>query len=748
MTESLSFTRRSMLTLINVSAGGLVLGLYPSLGIAAPGDKASKGLTPNVFLHLARDGQLTVVCHRSEMGQGIRSSLPVLLADELGADLSRMVVEQADGDAKYGDQNTDGSSSIRGKYDQLRLTAATARTMLVTAAATRWRVPPEVCFAKHHLVTNLRTQATLSFAELADAAGKLPVPSGDKVKARPQAELEHVGTSLPLLDGPAYVTGKAVYGADVSPPGTLVAVIARPPVVGGTVLRVDPSRAMAVPGVKRVVRVRNPVPPWVFQPWGGVAVIAENTWAAMRGRAALEITWTDGDNAGYDSETYRKALSESVSTAGSAARNVGDVEKALAGAAKVFEAEYHVPHLAHLPMEPPVALAHFHDGRCEIWASTQDPQTARENAAKVLELDEKDVTVHVTFIGGGFGRKSKADFVAEAALLSKEMGAPVRVQWTREDDVQHDFYNAVSTQRLTAGLDASGAVTAWRHRSAFTPIASLFAPINAPLANDLQQGVLDLALAVPNVRAETCRAPAHVRVGWLRSVYNIFHAFSIGSFIDELAHEKGQDPKVTWLEVIGPARKVSLAELGVKSLPNYGATLEDHPVDAGRLRHVLERVTELSGWADRKQNGKTLGLAAHRSFLSYVGVVVSVVTRPDGRIAVDDAWVVADAGLIINADRVRSQMEGAVIFGISHALYGGVTMKNGATEQSNFHDAKIARIRDVPKLIHVEIVKSTEKPGGVGEPGVPPVAPAVANAVFALTGQRIRRLPLQLAVNV
>ncbi len=748
MTPSPRLTRRSMLAVLNLSAGGLVLGLYPTLGVAAPAAKASKGLTPNVFLHLSNDGRLTVVCHRSEMGQGIRSSLAGLLADELGADLSLVNIEQADGDEKYGDQNTDGSSSIRGKYDALRLTAATARSMLETAAAQRWRVSPTLCFAKNHVVTNQRTQAKLTFAELADAAGALPVPRAEKVTLRPQAELEHVGTNMPLLDGPAYVTGKAVYGADVTLPGTLVAVIARPPVVGGTVRSVDGSRAMAVRGVKRVVQVRNPVPPYVFQPWGGVAVIADNTWAAMRGRAALDITWTDGDNAAYDSDEYRKTLSESVNTPGVVARNVGNVEQALAAAARVVEAEYHVPHLAHLPMEPPVALAHFHDGRCEVWASTQNPQEARENAAKVLGIDPKDVTVHVTFVGGGFGRKSKADFVAEAALLSKEMGAPVRVQWTREDDVQHDYYNAVSTQKLTAGLDASGSVTAWRHRTAFTPIASLFAPISAPLVNDLQQGVLDLALAAPNVRAETGRAPAHVRVGWLRSVYNIFHAFAVGSFVDELAFAKGQDPKATWLEVIGPARKVSLEALGVKQLPNYGATLEDHPVDAGRLRNVIERVTQISNWADRKQNGKVLGLAAHRSFLSYVGVVVSAVTRPDGRIAIDDAWVVVDAGLIVNADRVRSQMEGAVVFGISHAFYGGATMKKGATVQSNFHDAKLARIRDVPRVIEVEIIKSTEKPGGVGEPCVPPVAPAIANAVFALTGRRIRRLPMQLEVSV
>jgi isoquinoline 1-oxidoreductase beta subunit len=371
-----------------------------------------------------------------------------------------------------------------------------------------------------------------------------------------------------------------------------------------------------------------------------------------------------------------------------------------------------------------------------------------EEVATLHGLEPNNVTVHVTFLGGGFGRKSKPDFVAEAAWLSRELGAPVRVQWTREDDIRHDYYNTVSTQRLTAGLDAKNAVVAWRHRTAFPPISSVFGPANRPSEGDLQQGVLDLALAVPNVRAEACEAEAHVRVGWLRSVYNIFQAFSIGSFVDELAHAKGQDPRETWLELIGPPRHLSLQELGVKNLRNYGGKLEEYPVDAGRLRHVIERVTAISSWADRKANGRVLGLAAHRSFLTYVGCVVSAVKRDDGRVAIDDAWLVVDAGQIVNVDRVRSQMEGALVFGISHAFYGGATMKGGATEQSNFHDARLARIRDVPRSIQVEIVQSAERAGGVGEPGVPPVAPAIANAVFALTGQRVRRLPLQREVSV
>jgi isoquinoline 1-oxidoreductase beta subunit len=427
---------------------------------------------------------------------------------------------------------------------------------------------------------------------------------------------------------------------------------------------------------------------------------------------------------------------------------VGDTEGALAKAARLVEAEYYVPHQSHVPMEPPVALARVEGGTCEVWAPTQNPQAARTEAARVLGLTEDKVQVHVTFLGGGFGRKSKADFVSEACWLAREVGTPVRVQWTRDDDVQHDFYHSVSAQRLSAGLDASGKVVAWRHRTAFPPIGTLFGAPGRPSERDLQQGVLDLALAVPNVRAEACEAKAYVRIGWLRSVYNIFHAFAVNSFIDELAHARGEDPRDVRLELIGPPRVATLKELGVEKLANYGASVEDHPVDAGRLRGVVERVTELSRWKDRQKDGRALGLAAHRSFLSYVAVVASVVRKPDGRIGVDEAWVVVDAGTVINPDRVRAQMEGSIIFGMSIAMHGAITMKGGVPQQSSFHNYRLVRIGEAPRKIHVEIVQSEGAPGGIGEPGVPPVAPAIANAIFALTGERIRELPLSRKLQV
>jgi isoquinoline 1-oxidoreductase beta subunit len=348
----------------------------------------------------------------------------------------------------------------------------------------------------------------------------------------------------------------------------------------------------------------------------------------------------------------------------------------------------------------------------------------------------------VTFLGGAFGRKAKSDFVAEAAFLARAAGQPVRVQWAREDDVRHDYYNAVNTQLLTAGLDERGKVVAWRLRTAFPPISSTFKPTNQPSAGDLQQGVTDRPLAVPNVRAETCRADVHVRIGWLRSVYNIFHAFSVNSFIDEIAHARGEDPRAVQLEILGPDRIVTLAELGVDELSNYSDSLEKHPIDTGRWRRVIERATEMARWDQRRKDGRVLGLAAHRSFLTYVAVVVSVMRDGAGQIGVDEAWVAADAGTVVNPERARSQMEGAVIFGMSHTFHGGATMKRGVTQQSSFHDYRLVRIGEAPRRIHVEFAASDGPPGGIGEPGVPPVAPAIANAVFALTGRRIRELPL------
>ena len=757
MTPPIKLSRRAFLAGLGA---GLAVGVMPRVAradepsghggkAAPPKDQDRAGLDPHVLIHIALDGTTTIICHRSEMGQGIRSSLPVLIGDEIGADPARVVVRQAEGDKKYGDQNTDGSTSIRKQYEDLRKAGAAARMMLIAAAAKRWKVKPATCTTANHQVIHTPTKRSLAFADVVLAASKLPVPTKDIV-LRPVGELVHVASpNLPLIDGPAFVTGTAEFGADVKLPGMLVAVIARPPVVGGKVASYDAKKALAIPGVKKVIEMPAPKPPWVFQPWGGIAVVAENTWAALKGRAALAITWDDGDNASYSSDAYREQLLASVRAPGTKYRDVGNIDTAFANAAKTVEAEYVVPHLSHLQMEPLVAVARIQNGQAEIWAPTQDPQSNREDVAKLLGLPEDKVTIHVTLLGGGFGRKSKSDFEVEAAFIAKQLGdgVPVRVQWTREDDIRHGYYNAVNAQRLRAALDDKGTVTAWHHKTAFTPIGGTFdTKVDTPSLGDLQQGVLDVALAAPNVRAEACKAPLHTRVGWFRSVYNIFHAFAVGSFIDEIAHARGDDPRDTWLDVIGPARKLSLADLGVAQLRNYGESLDKHPVDAGRLRNVITRVTEMASW-DRR-NGRALGLAAHRRFVSYTAVVISVVPDPVRVFRIDNAWISMDPGTVVNKDRVHSQMEGAVVMGISNALYGGVTMTDGVTDQTNFRDARVARMRDVPHRIHTDLVESTAPPSGVGEPGVPPVGAALANAIFALTGKRLREVPLAKALKI
>ncbi|MEO8701328.1 MAG: molybdopterin cofactor-binding domain-containing protein [Kofleriaceae bacterium] len=754
MTAPRKLSRRAFLAGLGA---GLAVGVLPRVAraddptrnVLPPDGKASAGLAPHVLIHIALDGTTTIICHRSEMGQGIRSTLPVLIGDEIGVDPKRVVVKQAEGDKKYGDQDTDGSSSIRGQYDSYRRAGAAARMMLIAAAAKRWNVKPETCTTENHFVLHAPTKRSLAFAEVVEAASKLPVPTKNIV-VRPFAELKGIADpNLPLLDGMAYVTGTAQFGADIRFPDMLTAVIARPPVVGGKVATYDAKRALAIPGVKKVIEMPSPRSPWLFQPWGGIAVVADTTWAAIKGRAALEITWDHGPNASYTSDAYREQLLESVRAAGTTHRTLGNVDAAFAKAAKTVQAEYVVPHLSQMPMEPVVAVARVSKGTAEVWAPTQNPQANRTDVAALLGIPEDKVTIHVTLLGGGFGRKSKSDFVVEAAFVAKALGdgRAVRVQWTREDDVKHGYYNAVNAQSLRAALDDKGNVTAWHHKTAFTPIGGTFNDkVDTPTANDLMQGVTDLALAAPNIRVEACKAPLHTRIGWYRSVYNIFHAFAVGSFIDEIAHARGADPREVWLDVIGPARKLSLAELGIPKLPNYGETLEKHPVDAGRLRNVIERVTQMASWSNRK--GRMLGLAAHRSFVAYSAVVISVVPDPVRVFRIDDAWITIDAGLVMNQERVHSQLEGGLIMGISNALYGGATMTKGVTDQSNFRDARVARMRDVPHRIHTDIIASTEAPSGVGEPPVPPVGAALANAIFALTGKRLREIPFAKALKI
>jgi isoquinoline 1-oxidoreductase beta subunit len=703
---------------------------------------------PRVFVSIAEDGTVTIVCHRSEMGQGVRTGIPLILADELEADWSRVKIAQAPGDeVKYGNQDTDGSRSTRHFMEPMRQCGAAARTMLEAAAAKRWGVDPSEVEAQNHEVLHRASGRKFGYGELAAEASTMPIPLPDKLKLKDPSQFRYIGKDTPIVDGFDITTGQAMYGTDTRLPGMKYAVVARPPVYGGKVKSVDTAQAMKVAGVERIVQIEGTPPPSGFMPLGGVAVIAANTWAAMRGLAALKIEWEDGPNEAYDSSAYEQEMRETARKPGKVVRSEGDVDAAFAKAATKLEAEYYIPHLAHATMEPPAATARIVDGKCEVWACVQSPQAARDNVAKKLGMTPDDVTVNVTLLGGGFGRKSKPDFAVEAAILSREMGgAPVKVQWTREDDIHNGFYHTVSVERIEAGLDAGGKPVAWRHRSVAPSIGALFGPDSKQqMELELGMGLVDVPFDVANIQIENGEAAAMTRVGWFRSVSNIPRAFAIQSFVAELAAATGKDQKEALLALIGPQRIVDPRRSIGGELWDYGENFDIYPIDAGRLRRVVELVAERAEWGRRVPAGHGLGIAAHRSFVSYVAAVVEAAVDDKGELTIPRVDVAIDCGAYVNPDRIRAQIEGAVVMGLSLAKKSEITYKSGRVEQGNFDDYEVARIDEAPRVTHVHIVPAdfTVPLGGVGEPGVPPFAPALANAIFAATGKRIRRLPIR-----
>ncbi|MFC4972982.1 molybdopterin cofactor-binding domain-containing protein [Halomonas beimenensis] len=717
---------------------------------------------PNVFIHIAPDGTITVVNHRAEMGQGIRTSLVMVAADELGADWERVRVEQAPGDEEtYGNQNTDGSRSMRHWFDPMRRAAASARTMLEQAAADQWGVPVGECRAGVQVVVHAPSGRELGFGELAAAASQLPVPARDTLRLKSRDEWRYIGqptgptrerrgdaVTRPLaIDGEEIVQGRAVYGADVRRDDMLFAVIARPPVYGARLASVDDSAALAVPGVRRVVPIEGTGQPAGFQPLGGVAVVADNTWAAIEGRKALTLEWNlepAGNNADYDSAAYYETLEAASRSPGKVIRDHGDIEAALGDAETRLEATYSMPHMAQAPMEPPVALAQVADGRAEIWAPVQNPQAARDGVASRLGLSPENVTVHVTLLGGGFGRKSKPDYIFEAASLAAELeGRPVRLQWTREDDLHHAYFHAVSLDRLEAGLDADGKAVGWRHRTLSPSIGSLFAEDpEHKQAFELGMGFNTLPFDIPAIRLENPEAEAHVRIGWFRSVFNLPHAFAIQSFASELAEAAGRDHRDYLLELLGPARRIDPREIG--ETWNYGENPERYPIDVGRLRKVIETATEAAEWDRERPVGRGLGLAVHHSFVSYAAVVFDVEVGDGGELTIHSADIAFDCGPQVNPERIRAQMEGSCIMGIGIALQSEITASDGRIEQDNFHQYLIPRMANAPRVTRVHLINDDPEVamGGVGEPGLPPVAPALCNAIHAASGKRIRRLPV------
>jgi isoquinoline 1-oxidoreductase beta subunit len=731
------------------SAGAFVVAsqVFPESAFAQDPSVRTKAeaapLHPTIFLGVETDGTVFIVTHRSEMGTGIRTSLPMVAADEVEADWNRVRIEQGLGDTRYGDQNTDGSRSVRDFYEAFRRAGASARTMLVNAAAAEWKVSASECVAQNHEVIHRPSGRKLGYAALVPAASKLPAPAPETLKFKSKNEWKFVGHERPIYDLNDITTGKAPFGLDVYRDGMVFASVEHPPVVGGTIRSLDDKEALKVHGVQQTVTIDAPKPPLLFQPLGGVAVIANSTWAAVQGRKKLKIDWEDGPHANFESEAFRKQLIDTVSKPAKVVRNLGNVDAEFAKGGKVIESTYTTPMLAHAAMEPPAAVADFRNGKVTVWTPTQNPQAVQETLAAALGIDKKDVTCHVTLLGGGFGRKSKPDYAAEAAVLSKKLGKPVKVIWTREDDIKFDFYHASSAVYHKAVVDNRGRPTAWLHRSAFQPIASTFDhTAKYPLSFELDLGFTDLPFDVANIRAENGPADAHVRIGWFRAVTNNFHVFASGSFADEMAHAAGRDPLEFLLDMLGPGRQIDLKSQGV-DYSNYSVPIEKYPIDTRRLRRVLEVAGEKSGWASKKSGGgKGYGIAAHRSFNTYVASVVEVEVDSKGQFKVPRIDQVVDAGVIINPDRVRSQMEGAAVMAVGLARTGEITAAGGRIRQSNFNDFQVARMTDAPYQVNVHFVDSGELPTGAGEPGVPPVIAALGNAIFAATGKRVRDLPI------
>lgn len=692
--------RRDFLKLGALAGGGLLIGVYvPGRRRHLDAAEPNATFAPNVFVRVDRSGDVVITVARSDMGQGVRTALPMIVADEMDADWSRVRVVQADAHpSQYGRMMTVGSSSVRGgAWMPLRRAGATARELLVAAAAARWEVSPASCRTDRGRVIHDASRRSLGYGELADAAAQLPVPAQPRLKDPSQFRL--IGTRVPLLDTRDKVTGRAVYGVDVRVPNMLFATVVHPPVFGSRVGSFDPAPAMAIPGVKHVVEVSQ-----------GVAVVATNTWAAMQGARALDVQWADTGFQMGSNEIFGH-FHELAERPGVSARADGDATRALAGAARRVEATYEAPYLAHATMEPMNCTAHVHDGRVEIWAPTQNPQGTQSTAARLAGVPVQNVTVHVTHLGCGWGRRSRTDFVEDAVETAQKVGVPVQVLWTREEDMQHDFYRPAAHVRLSGGLDAQGRLVALQARVVAQPIAGgRGGGVDGPAVD----GLASMRYHVPNVSVEYMRPDLPVPVGYWRSVGPSQNTFFLESFIDELAQAARRDPFEFRREL-----------------------LANEP----RLRRVLEVAAEESGWGTPAPEGRARGIAVVEDKGGLVAEVAEVSLDGD-RVRVHKVTVAADCGRVIHPGIVEQQLVGSVVGGLSAALYGEITLEGGRVTQTNFRDQPLVRINEMPE-VSVHIVPSEEEPGGVGEPGVPPLAPAVANALFSLTGKRVRKLPIR-----
>lgn len=693
---------------------------------------ANRHYDPMAFILIPPKGKIKLVVHRSEMGQGVRTSLPMIMAEDLGVRWDQIEIVQALGDPKYGSQNTDGSTSVKDFYHRLRLASAGIREMLERAAALKWDLPLDDCVGRDGHVVHLRSRdKKLSYQELSELAMQLKMPKNPKLK--PVRDFKFIGKPRMGTDVPDIVQGKGQFGADIEVPGMVYAVAKRAPVPGGRIKSVDASAAKKVKGVIDVVKLEGM--PLETQANDSVCVVATNTWAAMKGREALKVEWDLSGLKNEHSNQYKKELVNALADEKKRTiyRNDGYIDSVEARYPNKVSVEFHTPYLVHATMEPPVAVAHVTSGACEVWAPVQGPQRIMKVVGKMLGIPMEKVKVNVTLLGGGFGRKGQPDFVAEAVALSKKIKKPVLLQWTREDEVQHGFYHAEAYQKLSASLDKYNMPVTWRHQAVYPTITNAFfvnEKKNAtPMIFELGMGSLNIPYDIANVRCETGDTIPSVRVGWLRSVCNLFQGYAVNAFMDELAERAKMDPVEYRLRLIG-APRMEPSMVG-----------DPVPQDTGRLSHVIKKVRDAFGWDKPLPKGHGKGFANHYSFLSYVALAMEV-SCTNGVAKVHRVVTAIDCGLAINPDHVKAQMEGAIVFGLSAGLYGKITLKGGAVEQSNFHDYPVLRANEMPKIDVIIVNGDTERPAGVGEPGVPVVVPALAAAIYNATGQRIRDLPL------